>query len=67
MALALCAALSAPQVFAQKATATEPPAVVDYKGAVLGDIADVGQKLLNLAEAMPADKFKWRPNGDGTP
>jgi hypothetical protein len=35
------------------------------KIAVLADVEDVGRKLIELAQAMPADKFGWRPNGEG--
>jgi len=39
----------------------------DFKAATLADIEDMGKKLLSIAQAMPADKYAWRPTGEGSP
>lgn len=36
----------------------------DYKASVLSDIKDTEKKFVGLAQAIPADKYTWRP-GDG--
>jgi uncharacterized damage-inducible protein DinB len=40
------------------------PPSYDMKGQSLQDLDDMHQKFVRLAEAIPADKFTWRP-GDG--
>jgi len=45
-------ALSAPRAFAQDA---------GYKQDLIRSIEDARSKLLDLAEATPANKFAWRP------
>jgi len=40
--------------------AAAPPAS-GYRAEALRGIDDVGKKIVDLAEAMPADKFAWRP------
>ena len=37
----------------------------DYDAIVLSDLRDTGNRLIELAKAMPADKFTWRPTGEG--
>ena len=32
-----------------------------YKSEAVAEIDDVGKKLIDLAEAMPAEKYSWRP------
>jgi uncharacterized damage-inducible protein DinB len=40
------------------------PPSYDMKGQSLADLDDLHKKFVSLAEAIPADKFTWRP-GDG--
>lgn len=62
--LALGAALVAPagtaraQGGAGGADATHPPAAV---ASLLRDIATVEEKIISLAEAIPEDRYDWRP------
>jgi hypothetical protein len=65
MAFALLAGTSATHSFGQSASHT-PPSSFDFKTAALADLEDMGKKLLELAKAMPPDKFTWRPNGEGS-
>ena len=37
----------------------------NYRSIVFADLLDTGKKLLSLAKATPADKYTWRPEGDG--
>ena len=39
------------------------PSCGSYKSVMLPDVEDVGAKLIALAQAMPTDKFTWRPSG----
>ena len=38
----------------------------DYRTTVLADLQDTGQRLIDLARAMPPDKYKWRPSGEAS-
>jgi uncharacterized damage-inducible protein DinB len=53
---------------ATRATAAQPEDKTspsyDMKGQSLADLDDMHKKFVSLAEAIPADKFTWRP-GDG--
>lgn len=65
-ALSLCLlAAIAMQVAAQ----TNPykdgtPGVTGYRSEVLAEVIIQGDKFTRLAEAIPADKFSWRPSAD---
>jgi hypothetical protein len=37
----------------------------DYRSTAISDLVDTGSKFLSLAQATPADKFTWRPAGEG--
>ena len=41
--------------------AKAPPAATSYRTEFLIGLDDVGTKLIQLAEAIPADKYSWRP------
>jgi uncharacterized damage-inducible protein DinB len=70
-ALALALGLAALQVRAQDTKATEkkaeqkqemkPAAPEGVRGSMLFQIDEARKKLLSLAEAMPAEKYTWRP------
>jgi hypothetical protein len=52
------------------AEASEPgtstgPVWSQDKLAVLMDVEDIGRKMTQLAQAMPSEKFTWRPGGVG--
>jgi uncharacterized damage-inducible protein DinB len=52
----------ATQPISQEAAAQDKNAPnYDIKGEALVDEADLGKKFVSLAEAIPADKFTWRP------
>ena len=38
-----------------------PAAASGFRAEYLAEIDDVGKKLVDLAQAMPADKYSWRP------
>jgi len=64
--LVLAAGLRAPQSFAQTA-APNAASGSDYKANVVVDLEDMGKKLLDLAQAIPPDKYTWRPSGEVAP
>jgi uncharacterized damage-inducible protein DinB len=45
------------------AAQTPPPAAIpgSFQAEYVAEVDGVGQKLVSLAEAMPADKYGWRP------
>ena len=59
-ALFLAAALAAAPSIAQETPAAKA-APAGVKAEITGQITDAQGKLMKLAEAMPADKFAWRP------
>jgi len=64
--LSLAMIFGAPQLArpaAQDAAAAQDKTAPNYdiKGEALVDEADLGKKFTDLAEAVPADKFNWRP------
>ncbi len=70
LAPAVLLVLSAAAASAQAPTTTStqvssPPAMSAAASGFLGDyvaeVDSVGQKLIDLAEAVPADKYTWRP------
>ncbi|HSE39624.1 MAG TPA: DinB family protein [Acidobacteriota bacterium] len=48
-------------VFGQSQSA---PAATGFKGDLLKQVEDVEKKIVSLAEAVPAEKYSWRP-GEG--
>jgi uncharacterized damage-inducible protein DinB len=60
-ALAFCG--SAPRALAAQPEDKTSPSY-DMKGQSLVDLDDLHKKFVRLAEAIPADKFTWRP-GEG--
>jgi uncharacterized damage-inducible protein DinB len=58
-ALALAFALAVPALAQGQAKPAAAP--VSVKDDVLRSLDDARQKLLQLAEAIPAEKFSWRP------
>lgn len=41
---------------------TPPPPKSGFRAEFLNDLNDVEKKIVDLAEAMPADKYAWRPS-----
>ena len=63
-ALALAAAI-APAALAQNAPPPAKPAAgYDFKQRALVELKNLQQQLVSLAQAMPAEKYTWRP-GEG--
>ncbi len=58
--LSLMSLLSLP-AFAHEEAKAAAPATGDVRGEILALVADAEKKLTALAEAMPAEKFGWRP------
>jgi uncharacterized damage-inducible protein DinB len=58
-ALAALALVTTPRLATAQDAAKD--AVVSVRKAYLGNIEEVQGKLLQLAEAIPADKYSWRP------
>lgn len=54
-----------PRPAAQPASSTQPTDATapsyNLKAQALADLADLQQKLVSLAKAVPADKYNWRP------
>ncbi|HET9229114.1 MAG TPA: DinB family protein [Thermoanaerobaculia bacterium] len=59
--LSLLALLSVPAFAHEEAKAAAPAAGTSVQADILAQIADAEEKLTALAEAMPAEKFAWRP------
>ena len=57
LALATCPMQAAAAEPEKKAAAKS-----DFTSDVVANLARAGRQLVSLAEAMPADKFSWRPN-----
>ena len=49
------------QVTTMRAAAPAPAASSGFRAEYVAEIDDVGKKLVDLAQAMPADKYSWRP------
>jgi uncharacterized damage-inducible protein DinB len=68
LTLALVASLGASQAFAQAPTASatvdKTAPSYDMKAQSLLDLDTQNKKFINLAEALPQDKFTWRPSPD---
>lgn len=67
-AFALVASLGATGTFAQAAASAVPEDKTapsyDMKAQALLDLDNVNKKFISLAEALPQDKFNWRPAPD---
>ena len=65
-ALVLLCFLAAPLALArtQNAPAAPAPRTAGFRGEFYANLDEVEQKILQLAEATPADKFAWHPAGD---
>jgi uncharacterized damage-inducible protein DinB len=67
---ALCAMLAGAVSFSQAGNAPTPDTPdqtapsYDMKGQSLFDLQAVQKKFVDLANAIPADKFTWRPSAD---
>lgn len=48
----------------QNAPKASPSAAEGFRTEFLANLDDVQQKIVSLAEATPAEKFAWRPQGD---
>src|SRR5687767_12547549 len=46
---------------AASASAQEYKSATGIKREIIAQIDDAGRKFIQLAEAMPADKYSWRP------
>lgn len=64
VSLLLSAAPTARAQAAAPAAAPQAPAASNFRAEALRLIADAETKLVRLAEAVPADKYTWRP-GEG--
>ena len=45
----------------QKAGDEKPPPLAGFRGEFMTQLADVEKKIEDLAQAMPEDKYSWRP------
>lgn len=66
LALSFCCTtvlLSAPRA-QQPVTAVPAPPKSGFRAEFLQDLDDVQKKIVSLAEAMPAEKYNWRPAPD---
>jgi uncharacterized damage-inducible protein DinB len=61
LVLTLALASSAAHGQTTAATAPSTPAVSGLRSDVLWQLTDVEKKLVSLAEAIPQDKYGWRP------
>jgi hypothetical protein len=59
--LSLLSLMSLPAFAHEEAKAAPGNAGGDVRGEILRQIEDAEKKLTALAEAMPAEKFGWRP------
>ena len=63
-ALAVALLLAAPIVFAQqnaKKPAPAAPKPTGFRAEYASDLDDVQKKIMDLAAAVPAEKYTWRP------
>ena len=56
---ALAFLLAAPSV--AMAQSADPSTAIGLRKEIIGQLADAEQKFVALADAMPADKYGWRP------
>jgi hypothetical protein len=64
--------VSATQTFGQikpagPKAASPSVASCDYHAKLVSELKDLGNKLVELGKAMPAEKFTWHPEGEGLP
>jgi uncharacterized damage-inducible protein DinB len=62
--LAASLAAQAPTTTSTQVTtmrAAPAPPSTGFRAEYLAEVGDVGKKLVDLAEKMPADKYSWRP------
>ena len=65
--VSLALLFAAPLLFAQQNAKKQPQNAAPKSGfrtEFLGDLDDVQKKILDLANAVPAEKYTWRPNAD---
>src|SRR5262245_17776648 len=53
--------VAAAGLIARAASAAEPAALSGFRGDVIGNINYAAKELISLAEAVPAEKYAWRP------
>lgn len=51
----------APQNMVRQAA---PPPLTGFRAEFMANLDEVQEKLMELAESMPADKYSWRPSKD---
>ena len=61
LTLALCAAANAAQVAATAKPPVAPAPKSGYRAEVLADLDELQKKYVDLAGAVPAEKYRWRP------
>ena len=65
--VALALLVVSPALFAQQNAKRLPQNAAPksgFRAEFLADLDDVQKKILDLAGAVPADKYTWRPNAD---
>src|SRR5688500_17185809 len=61
----LLLALAIPSLaFARAPQNAQKPAANGFRSEFLTNLDDVQEKILDLAESLPADKYSWRPGTD---
>ncbi len=61
VAATLAVATLAPRAAARAQGAPDREAAIEMRKQYISDLGDLHQKFVALAEAIPADKFSWRP------
>ncbi len=61
LVLALCMAGSAGRAFGQAAQSTDKAATYNARQSAIAELKEAQQELVSLAEAMPPEKYTWRP------
>lgn len=59
--LVLATSLSAAARVQQTSVKTVAPKPAGFRGEFLDDLADVEDKIMQLASSIPAEKYSWRP------
>ena len=59
--LGVCAILGLSAGARAQAPAAAPAGLTGFRAEYVAEVESVGKKLVALAEAMPADKYGWRP------
>ena len=60
-ASAAVAGAQAPTTTSTQVTSVRAAAPAGFRADYVAEVDDVGKKLIDLAQAMPADKYGWRP------